>query len=45
MFALDALATSEISDGSGDLENAVVSAGGEVHGFHRVFEIAGAGGV
>ncbi len=34
-----------VDDNARDSEDAVVGAGGEVHRFHRVFEIAGAGGI
>lgn len=42
---MDALATGEVGDGSRDLENAVVGAGGEVHLLHGVLEITRAGGI
>ena len=35
----------EIGDGAGDLENAIVGAGGEVEGLHRLFEKLGTLGV
>jgi hypothetical protein len=45
VFALDAVAAGEVGDGSCDFEDAVVGAGGEVHLFHGVFEVANTDGI
>lgn len=42
---MDLFAAGEVGDGSRDLEDAVVGAGGEVHLFHRVLQITRAGRV